>query len=320
MPKNSPARSNRSSRAARPSRKPRIAALADKHQLYQRAVQCVEAEIDFVDQTFTKIRRRKARLLREDFCGTLNTSCEWARRRSTNIAVGVDLDPAPLQWGRDNNLAKLTPAQRARVHIHRGNVLEPVPIPADAQSRGRSGFDIVLAMNFSFWCFKRRDVLREYFRRVRTSLAHDGVFFLDFYGGSDALREFAERRKIGRVKKGDEGHFDTVVRAPGDEVPGYHGPYTYIWDQARYNPITGDQTCHIHFRFPDGSCLRNAFSYDWRLWMLPDVREILTEAGFHKTTVYWEGDDGKGGGNGDFQPSEDGDAGISYICYITAEP
>ena len=47
-----------------------MAARADRHQLYERSVQNVEAEIDFVDETYRSLRGRRARLLREDFCGT----------------------------------------------------------------------------------------------------------------------------------------------------------------------------------------------------------------------------------------------------------
>ena len=62
-----------------------------------------------------------------------------------------------------------------------------------------------------------------------------------------------------------------------------------IWDQKAYNPINGDMLCHIHFSFPDGSKIKKAFTYDWRLWTLPEIRELLLEAGFQRATVYWEG-------------------------------
>ena len=68
-----------------------LAKQADRHVLYEKAVQCVEAEIDMVDQNFKTLRGRRAISLREDFCGTANTSCEWVRRRSTNFAVGIDI-------------------------------------------------------------------------------------------------------------------------------------------------------------------------------------------------------------------------------------
>ena len=54
--------------------------LADRHLLYQQAVQDVESEIDFVEQTWAELRQRPAVFLREDFCGTANTACEWVIR------------------------------------------------------------------------------------------------------------------------------------------------------------------------------------------------------------------------------------------------
>ncbi len=43
--------------------------------------------------------------------------------------------------------------------------------------------------------------------------------------------------------------------------------------------------CHIDFKFEDGSVQKRAFSYDWRLWILPEIREVLAEAGFRRSTV-----------------------------------
>ena len=46
--------------------------------------------------------------------------------------------------------------------------------------------------------------------------------------------------------------------------------------------------CYIHFDFDDGSRMERAFEYDWRLWSIPEVTELLYEAGFSKVHVYWE--------------------------------
>lgn len=265
------------------------AATADRHRLYQLSVQEVSAEIDFVDATFSKARRRRARRLREDFCGTANTSCEWVRRRPGNTAVGLDLHQPTLDWGIAHNLARLSAPQRARVRLLRRNVMSPGP--------GTGRMDAILAMNFSYWIFKTRPLLRRYFRAVHRSLVRDGVFFLDFCGGWDCYRIHREVRPIRH-------------RA---------GRFNYVWNQSAYNPITGDIRCHISFTFPDGSRLRRAFEYDWRLWTLPEIREILAEAGFRRVTVYWEGDDGKGGGDGVFTPNTEGEVVASFISYIVAE-
>lgn len=282
-----------STRSRRPA--PFTAATADRHELYQLSVQNVQAEIDFVDAEFKRLRGRHAVRLREDFCGTGNTSCEWVRRRRTNLAFGLDIDQPTIDWGLAHNLTTLAPAQRKRVTLLNRNVLHP----GDAV-----GMDCVLAMNFSYWLFKTRAEMKGYFRSVRDSLAPDGVFFLDHYGGSETMTEMVEKREIETDDK---------------------RTFTYEWDQASYNPITADMTCRIHFRFPDRTRLKDAFEYHWRLWTLAEIRELLTEAGFSKVTVYWEGDeldkDGEptGEGNGVFSPSMTGAADPAFISYIAAE-
>jgi hypothetical protein len=293
----------RKSTAAKSRKGPSLAARADKYDCYQRAVQCVESEIDFVDETFRTLRGRKAVRLREDFCGTGNTSCEWVRRRPGNVAIGLDLDPVPLEWGRKYLLSRLKPAQLKRIDLRESDVLAAHP-----DMRGT--LDIVLAMNFSFWTFHDRPTMLAYFKRVREDLTADGVFFLDFYGGSDAIREIRERRKVPRAGS---------VYDSEPSMVGFTSPFTYIWQQESYNPITGDLLCHIHFAFPDGSKINKAFTYEWRLWTLREIRDLLTDAGFSKTTVYWEGDDKEGGGNGEFTATEKGEACASWVCYLSAE-
>jgi hypothetical protein len=278
------------------ARKPALTARsADRFDLYQRSVQNVEHDIDFVDRVFYRFRGRRARSLREDFCGTGNTACAWVRRRRTNVAVGLDLDPRPLAWGRAHNVARLTADQQARVALIRGDVLSP-PSPRYGRSAAaaRRRFDLVLAMNFSYWTFRTRALMATYFTAVRRALTRDGLFILDFFGGSDVLREMTEHTRYGGRRTG----------------------FTYIWDQARYDPITGDYRCHIHFRFPDGTRLRRAFSYHWRLWTLPELRDILADAGFRRVTTFTEGDDGRGGGNGIFREARHSPADRTIIAYI----
>ncbi len=260
---------------------------ADRHHLYELSVQCAEAEIDFVDDTFKQLRGRRARLLREDFCGTANVCCEWVRRRKSNQAIGVDLDASVLDWGRRHQLATLKPSQRQRIELREENVLSVKTEP----------MEIISAMNFSYWLFKERQQLKRYFKRVHAQLADDGVFFMDAYGGYDSYKEIVEKREI---EDGDSR-------------------FTYVWEQEKYEPISGHLLCHIHFDFEDGSRLERAFSYDWRLWSLPEIRELLAEAGFGKVTVYWQGFDEEGEPDGVFVPVTEGEADAGWICYLTAE-
>jgi hypothetical protein len=265
-----------------------LAELADPLRLYERAVQCPEAEVDFLTERFRQLRGRDARHLREDFCGTAAVSCEWVRRHGANTALGLDLDPVVLGWAAEHNLDALTAEQRRRVRLLRQNVLA-------ASAKG--DLDLVAAMNFSYWLLRERAQLRAYFASVHAALAADGVFFLDAYGGYDAFREIVEER--------------TVADAAGR--------FTYRWEQASYNPIDGTMDCHIHFGFPDGSALERAFSYRWRLWTLPEIRELLAEAGFRRVLVYWQGWDEDGQPDGVFEPAERADADAGWICYLSAE-
>lgn len=255
---------------------------ADINVLYEQSVQCVESEIDFVDETFQKLRGRKAKLLREDFCGTANTSCEWIRRRKTNKAISVDLNEEVLEWGRKKKVGKLTGEQAKRITLINDNVLTVKTDKVDAS----------LAMNFSYWIFEDRRTMIKYFKRIYKALVDDGIFFLDAFGGYEAYQEMKERTE--------------------------HNKFTYIWDQASYDPVTGHCQCHIHFKFKDGSKINKAFSYAWRLWSLPEITEMLTEAGF-KATVYWEGtDEDTDEGNGIFVPATEGEADAGWIAYIVA--
>lgn len=260
-----------------------MASKADIHALYEQSVQCVESEIDFVDETFKKLRGRKAVRLREDFCGTANTSCEWIQRRKSNEAVSVDLNKDVLAWGRKHNIGKLTDEQAKRITLINDNVLNV--------NTGK--VDTALAMNFSYWIFEDRPTMIKYFKRVYKSLVDDGIFFLDAFGGYEAYQEMKERTE--------------------------HDNFTYVWDQESYDPVTGHCVCRIHFKFKDGSKINKAFSYEWRLWSLPEITEMLTEAGF-RATVYWEGtDEDTDEGNGIFEPVTEGEADAGWIAYIVAE-
>ncbi|VAX10842.1 hypothetical protein MNBD_GAMMA26-761 [hydrothermal vent metagenome] len=267
------------------SKNPSMAQLADRHELYELSVQCTEAEIDFVDETFKQLRGRKAKVLREDFCGTANVCCDWVQRRRNNSAIGIDINHEVLEWGRNNNLSKLPKSSKSRIQLLEQNVLTVQTKPVE----------IVSAMNFSYWLFKDRKDLKNYFQQVYNSLTDDGIFFMDAYGGYDCFRDITEKTKIAGQN------------------------FTYIWEQEKYDPISGQLLCHIHFKFSDGSKLKKAFSYDWRLWTLPEIRELLEEAGFSRITFYWQGFDEDDEPDGDFQPAETGEADASWICYISAE-
>ncbi len=272
-------KSAKASKSGKPSKADR----ADRHELYEQSVQSTEFEYEFVDSNFRRIRKREPQLLREDFCGTAQMCCEWVRARKTNRAIGVDLDAEVLQWGRERHIAALEASEQARVTLLNENVLTVHTEPVD----------VVMAMNFSWQVFQQRALLRDYFASVHAALADDGILFLDCFGGYDAYREYQEKTK--------------------------HKGFTYVWDQASYDPISGRMQCHIHFNFNDGSRLKQAFSYDWRLYGLAELHDILLDAGFAHVTFYWQGWDEDDEPDGNFQPATRGDADPSWIAMVSAE-
>jgi SAM-dependent methyltransferase len=254
----------------------------DRHALYEASVQCPEADVQFFDRIYREWNGALPRLLREDFCGTAATAAAWVRKRPDNEAIGIDLDGPTLAWGRRVHIEPLGEAA-SRLRIHQ----------ADVRSVKRPLADVTAALNFSYMVFHERDTLREYFRTSRAALAPRGVLILDIFGGWEAQALTTETR-----------------RKPG---------FTYAWEQAAYDPISGLTRFQIHFRFRDGSEMKRAFTYDWRLWTIPEVRELLAEAGFKKTVVYWEGTDLKTrGGNGIFRRTSRAQSCPGWVAYIVA--
>jgi hypothetical protein len=270
----------------RPSTPPPFtAATADKYELYQLAVQSADLDVKFLDSTYRSIRGQGPRHLREDFCGTSLLCCEWVKLGAEYTAEGYDLDPEPLEWGRENNHSKIgADAERIELHL------------ADAREEGERLADVRIAQNFSYWIFRERAELLDYFRRARAGLGDDGIFVIDLYGGTESNEEMTEDRKI------EEG-------------------FTYIWDQDCYYPGSGEFRCFIHFHFRDGSKMKRAFAYEWRFWNLPELKDLLREAGFSKVTPYFEGEDPDDPeeGNGEFSPDERGENCESWIAYLVSE-
>jgi len=265
----------------RPTKRKLTARTADRHLLYQQSVQSPESDARFFARYFKKQTGRPLRILREDFCGTAAVCCEFVRLHRDNIAIGVDLDAPTLRWAEVHNLGRLPPDLRARVHLARANVLE----------LRRPKVDAIAALNFSYCIFKTRRELGAYMKTTYASLAPGGLLFLDAWGGGETQFLLKERRRL-------------------------HG-FDYVWDQAEFDPITHEILCKIHFEFRDGTRLRDAFLYDWRLWTLPELRELMFEAGFADVHVLWEGTDRKTGkGNGIFRRVSRGGDERAWVAYV----
>jgi len=271
-----------------------MAEMANLHDLYQRSVQSTEFEIDFYEARYREVRgkRRKPLVLREDFCGTALLTKDWCESHPKRRAIGVDLCSDTLQWGLDNNIKPAGKKIEKRINLLNKNVLT-----VNAEKA-----DIICAMNFSYCIFETRALLKKYFKNAKKGLKSDGVFFCDLMGGTNTIDECEESHEI-----------------EGENA-------TYIWEQASYNPVDHHTQCHIHFEFDDGSRIDKAFTYEWRLWSLPELKELLLEAGFKSVAVFWEEftedddpDNDYMEGTGNYRAVTNVPQQESWLAYIVAE-
>jgi hypothetical protein len=270
------------------SAKQTMADLADKFKLYETSVQLPDHEVDFFIQAYRDARKLEPYTLGEDFCGTFAVSCQWVKSDKKRTAIGIDSCSATLQRGRDNNLSKLSDEQQKRVTLKE----------QDVRKKNAPRVDILAAQNFSFWVFKTRQEVIEYFKTALSNLADQGIMVIDMMGGAECRTEGLTHKQT--IKEGKDG-------------------FNYHWKQVSFNPINSDACFSISFTFPDGSRLKDAYVYHWRLWTIVEVREMLIDAGFSMTHVYWaideEIDPDRDGG---WERREEARSDASWTCYLVA--
>ena len=254
----------------------------DKYWYYHKSVQSADVDVEFFKKTYSQVNGKPAKHFREDFCGTFSLSCEWVKLDEQHSSVGIDLDEEPIAYGKEHYLTELSESQQKRVELLNRNVLDSDLPKAD----------IIAACNFSYFIFKERKVLKEYFTNVYKGLEEDGIFIADCFGGSQSYEPNEEETE--------------------------HDDFSYFWDQDSYDPITNEAMFYIHFKPKGKKKVTNAFTYDWRLWSIPELKDILEEVGF-KCTVYWEGTDEDGEGDGEFEPAEQGEDCESWVAYLVCQ-
>jgi hypothetical protein len=255
----------------------------DKYLYYKNAVQSPETDVEFLRDTYKELRGKEPSVLREDFCGTFAICCEWVKLSSKARAFGIDLDQEPILYGLANYLTKLSPNQRERVKVLQENVLNP----------GLPKADVIAALNFSYFVFKERSMMKSYFHNCLGTLNPGGIFVADVFGGSQCQE--------------------------ANEEETAHKDFTYYWDQENFDPVTNEAMFHIHFKPKGKKKIEKVFTYDWRMWSIPELREMMRETGFRKTYVYWEGTTRAGTGDGVFKRAEKGEECEAWIAYVVGE-
>jgi len=223
---------------------------AEKFDLYQRSLQAAES-VRFLENRFRILTGRSPRVLREDFCGSAFNSCEFIKLHPKNRAIGIDLDDSALRWCLQNNYPNLKESQWERITLIKANVLIVETPKAD----------LIAALNYSYAIFKKRSDLRRYLVKARKSLVKGGAIMLDAASGTDLSEGFTFEGKC-------------------DE-------FNCISEWRAVDPISHDYVINISYLFKDGSWIRNAFIYEYRLWTLPELQDLLLEAGFRDIHVIW---------------------------------
>ncbi len=256
----------------------------EQYKMYSQAVQDASFDLEFLNDEYQRLIGHRPLSFREDFCGAGYLSSEWVKQSDKHTAIGIDLCEDALRYGQEYYRAALTQEQQARLHYLKQDVLLSDGIHSD----------IIVAFNFSYWIFKTRETLRQYFISVRKSMNKDSIFFLDTKGGTEVVMVGTEDKKFRE--------------------------FTYYWECESYNPINRECTFSIHFK-PKGKPKQyRAFTYHWRYWSIPEIRELLAEAGFSQSIVYMEGEDENDEGDGNFEPIEEDEDSAIWVAYIAALP
>jgi len=257
----------------------------DKHALYLASVQDPISDIERISKIYEEIFQRTAISFREDFSGTFALSCCWVQSDKLRSAMAIDNDFETIEYGRKNYLKNMSEDEQKRLKAIEGNALvktEPV--------------DVIATFNFSYCLLHKRSEILDYFKKCHSSLNDEGMMIMDNFGGSDS--------EIPEVQERDIEHAEHL------------GPFLFEFERKSFNPI--DRLAHygIHFKFPDGREMMDAFTYHFRMWSLTELKDLLEEAGFSKSHVYWEKCDEEGYGNGEFYQTLEEENSVNWNAYI----
>lgn len=244
----------------------------DKYDLYELCVQSPDYDVRMLAAVYAYMngagrkRKKDPLIFGDDFCGPAALARAWVDiDPSRRAAFAVDLDGTMVEEAM-SRVARTLPGDprrndkpRPRVKFEKRDV-----------RHARSRIDLLAALNYSIGEFHERADLLAYFRRARQRLLPGGVVVCDMYGGRDAI---------------EKGTYERAVAGPGGIR------IRYEWEQRDADALTGMVENAIHFTMTHAEWkrarrVRNAFTYNWRLWSLPEIREAMREAGFGKTEVF----------------------------------
>ncbi len=189
------------------------------------------------------------KILAEDFAGTAILSHQWVEQSDQHHAICVDLDQEALDKHGTHPRIK-----KQLINVN------------DATDQA----DILFVGNFSIGYHHTRAELVTYLKQAHARLkANNGTFLCDTYGGENAYT-------LGGVHRPTPMGDGRLCR--------------YTWEQRDANPLTGMVTDVIHFRIEHAGTITeeydDAFTYHWRLWSVPELKDAMLEAGFTKVQCF----------------------------------
>lgn len=259
--------------------------VTDKHALYLASVQDPLGDVERVSKIYKDLFSKDAISFREDFSGTFALSCCWVQSLPERTAQAIDNDYDTIEYGKTHYLKNMSEAEQARMKVQ----------VADAITK-TSPVDIIATFNFSYCLLHERNILLDYFKKCHASLNPSGMMIVDIFGGSDSEIPEVQEREV------DNDQFIA--------------PFLFQFERKSFNPISRRASFGIHFIYPDGAELKDAFSYDFRMWSITEIRDLLKEAGFSKSLVYWEDFDEEGSSNGEFYSTEKEENSVNWNAYI----
>lgn len=222
--------------------------LARLLELYTRAVQSPEREVELLASRYRRWRGREALTLREDFSGAGATSIAWVESHDDREAMAVDRDPRVLAVG-SARAAALDEGESRRLSF----------VERDVTRRSDRAFDLIAAMNFS-WATLDDASLEAYLVAAADSLEDEGILALEFFGGPR-------------------------LRVPHTSVHALDG-FVYRFEVKSHAESFIDVA--LHFEEPEGRRFDDAFTYRFCLRSPDALDALLTAAGLRRVTWVYE--------------------------------
>jgi cyclopropane fatty-acyl-phospholipid synthase-like methyltransferase len=141
--------------------------------------------------------------------------------------------------------------------------------------------------------FKTRPLLKQYIENCYKTLNAGGLLVLDCFGGPASIEP--------------------------NESESEYDDFSYFWDQDTFDPLTNEGMFYIHYQLKGQKKIEKVFTYDWRMWGIPELKDLMEEAGFKKVHFYWEGTDDDGEGDGNYAKVTRGEICDSWVAYVVGE-